>query len=48
MRERLTSDTHSPERFRVNAVLSRVPEFHRVFHVRPGDPMYYPDVIDIW
>ena len=48
MRERLASDPHSPERFRVNAVLSRIPEFHRVHGVKEGDPMWHPEPIDIW
>ena len=48
MRERLTSDPHSPERFRVNAVLSRVPEFRRLHGVKEGDAMWHPEPIDIW
>lgn len=48
MRERLDSDPHSPERHRVNVVVGRMPEFKRLFGVRPGDPMHDPSPIDIW
>lgn len=39
---RLTTNEHSPNKIRVNAVLSAIDQFYEVFHVQPGDGMYVP------
>ncbi len=38
--EELTTNEHSPERIRVNAVLSSTDEFYEVYGVKSGDGMY--------
>ncbi len=40
MRMQTLSDPHSLANFRVNGVLSNLPEFHKAFGVKPGDKMY--------
>jgi putative endopeptidase len=41
------TDVHSPAFLRVNGPVSNMPEFYRVFGVRPGDPMYRADSIRV-
>ncbi len=36
----LNTDTHSPNKIRVNAVLSSCDEFYRIYDIREGDGMY--------
>jgi predicted metalloendopeptidase len=36
----LASDPHSPEKYRVNGVVSQMSSFYEAFHVKPGDGMY--------
>lgn len=36
----MMTDVHSPNKVRVNAVLSAMPEFYEVYGVMPGDGMY--------
>lgn len=40
MRMQTLSDPHSLSKFRVNGVLSNLPDFHKAFNVKPGDNMY--------
>lgn len=40
---RTKEDVHSLGRFRVNGPLPNLPEFHKAFGVKPGDPMYLPE-----
>jgi putative endopeptidase len=40
MRMQILSNEHSPAKYRVNGVLSNLPEFHKAFNVKPTDPMY--------
>lgn len=42
LRTRLVTDPHSPSQYRVNGVVSHLPEFHQQFAVKPGDGMYLP------
>jgi len=42
------SDPHSPSRFRVNGVLSNMPEFQRAFGCRPGAPMVRENACRVW
>lgn len=37
---RVMTDVHSPAKFRVNGVLSNLPEFYEAFNVNEGDSMY--------
>ncbi len=43
-------DTHSPNKVRVNAVLSSCDEFYEVYHVKEKDGMYVApeDRVGIW
>lgn len=46
----LSTDTHSPNKVRVNAVLSSCDEFYEVYHVKEKDGMYVApeDRVGIW
>jgi predicted metalloendopeptidase len=46
----ITSDPHSPDRFRVTGAVRNHPAFYSTFAVRPGDGMYLPpeDRVSIW
>lgn len=42
------TDNHSPNRHRVNGVVSNMPEFARAFSCRPGQPMVRPRPCKVW
>jgi putative endopeptidase len=44
------SDSHAPDRERVNGVLVHIPEFYEAFGIRPGDRMYRAESarVKIW
>lgn len=46
----LIMDTHSPDKVRVNAVLSSIEEFYRVYNIIEEDQMYKPkeERINVW
>ncbi len=50
LRQRLLTDPHSPEQFRVNGVVRNFDEWYKAFNVRPGDALYLPPEkrIRIW
>ncbi|HQV32056.1 MAG TPA: M13-type metalloendopeptidase [Calditrichia bacterium] len=50
MRRRLLTDPHSPSQYRVIGVLANMPEFHRAFEVKAGDPMFIAENerVKIW
>jgi len=50
LKKRITTDPHSPARFRVNGVVVNIPGFYEAFDVKPGDGMYLPaeDRVKIW
>ena len=50
MRQRLVTDPHSPERFRVDGVVRNVDGWYSAFDVKPGDALYLaPDArAHIW
>ena len=41
-RNRLRTDSHSPEEYRVNGVVRQLDEWYKAFGVKPGDAMYLP------
>jgi putative endopeptidase len=43
----IMTDYHSPAEFRVNGPLSNMPEFHKAFGVKNGDPMFRPDSVRV-
>ena len=47
---RLTTDPHSPAKFRVNGPLSDMPEFQQAFNIPSGSPMVRPGEkrVNIW
>ena len=49
-RQRLLTDPHSPERYRVNGVVRNVDAWYAAFNVRPGDKLYLPPEqrVHIW
>jgi predicted metalloendopeptidase len=42
MRLRLNTDPHPLPRFRAIGTLQNMPEFHKAFGCKPGDPMVRP------
>lgn len=50
MAQMITSDPHSPPRYRVNGVVANMPAFYRAFDVKPGDSLYLPPKqrVKIW
>ncbi len=49
-KQRLTTDPHSPPKFRANGAVVNVPEFYTAFDVKEGDGMYLApeDRVKIW
>ncbi|HZT28559.1 MAG TPA: M13 family metallopeptidase [Bryobacteraceae bacterium] len=47
-RLRAVTDPHSPGRYRVNGVVSNMPEFRRAFGCGEGQPMVRPDACRVW
>ena len=50
LRQRLLSDPHSPERYRVNGIVRNVDAWYTAFNVKPGDKLYLPPEqrVHIW
>ena len=50
LRNLAKTDSHSPNYFRVNGVLTNIDEFHKIFETAPGNGMYKApeDRIKIW
>jgi putative endopeptidase len=44
LRMQVLTDPHSPAKFRVNGVLSNLPEFYNAFHVKQTDSMYIDQI----
>jgi len=50
LRAQVTSDPHSPTKYRVNGVVRNVDAWYPAFHVQPGDKLYLPpdERVHIW
>jgi endothelin-converting enzyme/putative endopeptidase len=48
LRLRAQVDPHSPDKFRVNGVLSNMPEFQKAFSCKPGSAMVNPKPCRVW
>jgi predicted metalloendopeptidase len=50
LRKRLLTDPHSPSEYRVNGILSNMPEFYKAFNVHEQDKMFRPEAkrVQIW
>jgi putative endopeptidase len=48
--KRLYTDVHSPGRFRINQILSNIPEFISVYNIKPGHKMFIEEKnrINLW
>ena len=42
LRQRVLTDPHSPDEFRINGVVRNIDAWYRAFDVQPGDAMYLP------
>ena len=42
------TNPHSPDEYRVNGVVSNMPEFSKAFSCKQGDPMVRPEVCRVW
>jgi endothelin-converting enzyme/putative endopeptidase len=47
-RLRAVTDVHSPGKYRVNGVVSNMPEFHEAFSCKKGQPMVRENVCKVW
>lgn len=45
--QQIKTDPHSPGMYRVNGVVSNMPEFYEAFEVKEGDPMYRSEDIRV-
>jgi predicted metalloendopeptidase len=50
LRSQVTSDPHSPAKFRINGVVRNIDAWYGAFDVRPGDKLYLPpqERVRIW
>ena len=49
-RQRLRTDSHSPEEYRTNGAVRQMDAWYKAFDVKPGDKMYLPpeERVIIW
>ncbi|HYG63215.1 MAG TPA: M13 family metallopeptidase [Thermoanaerobaculia bacterium] len=47
-RQRALTDPHSPGRYRANGAVSNMPEFHKAFGCKAGQPMVREEVCRVW
>ena len=48
VRLRVQSDPHSPPQYRVNGVVSNMPEFQKAFNCKKGQPMVRENACHVW
>jgi len=48
LRLRALTDPHSPARYRVNGIISDLPEFRKAFSCKAGQPMVREKVCRVW
>lgn len=48
LRMRAMTDPHSPGKYRINGVVSNMPEFFKAFNCKPGQPMYRENTCRVW
>jgi len=48
LRMHALTDPHSPGRFRVNGIVSDLPQFQQAFGCKPGQPMARPKMCRVW
>ena len=46
----INMDSHAPDKIRVNAVLSSIDEFYRLYNIKESDEMYKPEEerVKVW
>jgi len=47
-RVRAITDPHSPGKYRINGVVANMPEFHKAFACKKGQPMVREKICKIW
>jgi putative endopeptidase len=47
LRRRLLTDPHSPSQYRVNGIVTNMPEFYKAFNVKEGDALYRTEAIRV-
>jgi putative endopeptidase len=47
LKNRIMTDVHSPEKYRVNGPFTNVDEFYSTFNIKPGTPMYREDSVRV-
>jgi putative endopeptidase len=47
-RQNAITNEHSPEQYRINGVVSNLPEFARAFSCKPGQPMVRANACRVW
>jgi putative endopeptidase len=48
LRLRAATDPHSPGKYRINGVVSNMPEFQKAFNCKPGQPMVREKACRVW
>jgi endothelin-converting enzyme/putative endopeptidase len=48
LRDMVSNDSHSPPQFRVNGVVSNMPEFQQAFSCKKGQPMVRENACRVW
>jgi len=50
LRKQVSTDPHSPKKFRVNGVVRNIDAWYAAFDVKPGDALYLPpeERVRIW
>jgi len=48
LRMHALTDPHSPGKYRVNGIVSDLPQFQQAFGCKPGQPMVRPKMCRVW